>query len=163
MAFFSFPLPLPDVPFFFTFVTLIASGVLGRGASASKSYAGKRDGSGAAMGAATPAPSGVAERDLLPAPFPYVPYEGEATRAPGRCGCGDAGAGGVRTAPSGISPARSMTNVCAGGAGELRRLGRRAWGAAATAAVQIQYDAVCVQWRKDWDPGVRRVRVGVWR
>ena len=105
MAFFSFPLPLPDVPFFFTFVTLIASGVLGRGSSASKSYAGKRDGSGAAMGAATAAPSGVAERDLLPAPFPYVPYEGDATRAPGRCGCGDTGTGGVRTAPSGISPA----------------------------------------------------------
>ncbi len=123
-AFFSFP--LPEAPFFLTLVTLIASGVLGRGSSASRSYAGKRDG-GAGAAALTPASTrgGVAERDLLP-----FPYAAEDARA--RCGCGDTGAGvAAGTAPSGISPVLSMTNVWAGGAGVPRRLGRRAVGGAA--------------------------------
>ena len=112
-AFFSFPPPLPDVvdgPFFFTFVTLIASGVRGRGSS--KLYAGNRDSS---TGAGAVAPDGVAEHN--PPPFPYPTDDASEGTETGVGAC---------MAPSGISPALSITNVWVGGAAELRRLGRRA-------------------------------------
>lgn len=140
---FSFPAPPPPAAaaspffFFFAFVTLIGSGVPDRGSSTSRSYAGNRDGSGAT------APSGVA--DLLPCPWPWpFPYEGACARCegageaadrgggelPGRRACGET-RGAATVTPSGISPARSITNVCVGGAGALRRLGRRGVVAAA--------------------------------
>lgn len=139
--------PPPPLPFFFfTFVTFIASGVLGRGSSASRSYAGNRDGGiGAADDAPPPSPAstrdGVAERDLLPFLYP--------AEAPvGRCGCGAIGTGAAGTVtdavPWGISPVLSMMNVWAGGAGLLRRLGRRAVGGAAVCVCVC----VCVHTRE---------------
>lgn len=71
LSFLSLPPPPPAPFFFFAFVTLIGSGVPGRGTSPSRSYAGKREGRGAA---AVAAPSGVA--DLLPFPIPYARCDG---------------------------------------------------------------------------------------
>ena len=121
VRFFSFLPPLD--PFFFARVTLIGCGVPGRGSSASKSYGVNRDGGGVATPGVPETPTVV-----VAAPLPLPSKEGERVPDPER------GGGGCDTAPSGISPVLSMTKVCAGGAGELRRLGRRGVGATAARA-----------------------------
>ena len=118
VRFFSFLPPLD--PFFLARVTLIGCGVPGRGSSASRSYGVNRDGGGIA----TPGmPEATAPAAVSPLPLPSK--EGERVPVPER------GGGGCDNAPKGISPVLSMTKVCAGGAGELRRLGRRGVGAMA--------------------------------